>query len=388
MKIVHICLCAPYVDNLGYQENLLPKYNALMGNEVVIISFNKREGFFRTNKSKKSYYINGVKVVRINSKLNLLNRLIWFDSLYEILSQEKPDLIYMNGMQSLSIIEVCKYLKENKNCKAVADIHADFFNSALNFFSKHILHKVIWKFIIKRSINSFEIIYCINNWSYEFALKMYNIPKNKMRLLYLGSDIDIIDFENKESIKRKIRSNLNIPEQAVVMITGGKINKYKRVHEIIDVMNILNNNNLHLIIFGRIAEEFKDVINPLLNKRNIHFAGWLTGKDVYDYYLASDIAIFAGDMSILWQQAISCGLPAILKFWPGNEYLNEGNAIFLYSEELSELKQSIELITSLSEDKFDSMKDIAIKMGKDKFSYYNITNQIFNDLNISGNKSV
>lgn len=386
MKIVHICLCSLYRDNWGYQENLLSKYNTLLGNDVTVISSNAPEHTPKNNEIKNphkkiEYYIDGVKIIRVNSKFNILNKLIWYDGLYEILSQEKPDLIYMNGMQSLSIIEVRKYLKKNKNCKAVADIHADYFNSAQSFFSKYILHKIIWKYLIKYSINSFELIYCINNCSYKFALEMYNIPKQKMKLLYLGADVDKIDFQNKESIREKIRNELNIPAQAFVMITGGKINKDKRIHEIINAMDILNNNNLHLIVFGRIYDEFKDIINPLLNRKNIHYVGWITGKEVYDYYLASDIAIFAGDMSVLWQQAISCGLPAILRFWPGNEYLNEGNAIFLYSEELSELKQSIELITSLSEDKFNNMKDIAMKMGKDKFSYYIISNQIIDDLN-------
>jgi hypothetical protein len=168
MKIVHICLCAPYIDNWGYQENILPKYNVLMGNDVTVIALNKLEYISKNNENKNQntkfeYYIEKVKIIRINIKLNLLNKFIWYDGLYEIICQENPDLIYMHGMQSLALINIKKYIKKNKNCKAVADIHGDFFNSAQNIFSKYILHKIIWKSLIKYVTNSFEIIYCINN---------------------------------------------------------------------------------------------------------------------------------------------------------------------------------------------------------------------------------
>ena len=38
MKILHCCLAAFYIDNYGYQENILPKIHTLQGNEVKIIA--------------------------------------------------------------------------------------------------------------------------------------------------------------------------------------------------------------------------------------------------------------------------------------------------------------------------------------------------------------
>ena len=38
MKIVHLCLSNFYIDNFGYQENILPKYNKDDGHEVTIIA--------------------------------------------------------------------------------------------------------------------------------------------------------------------------------------------------------------------------------------------------------------------------------------------------------------------------------------------------------------
>lgn len=38
MRIVHICLQAPYNDYWGYQDNLLPKYHRKSGHDVTVIT--------------------------------------------------------------------------------------------------------------------------------------------------------------------------------------------------------------------------------------------------------------------------------------------------------------------------------------------------------------
>ena len=38
MRIVHICISAPYIDGWGYQENLLPRYLQKAGTENYVIA--------------------------------------------------------------------------------------------------------------------------------------------------------------------------------------------------------------------------------------------------------------------------------------------------------------------------------------------------------------
>ena len=38
MKILHCCLAAFYIDNYGYQENILPKMHKLQGHDVRIVA--------------------------------------------------------------------------------------------------------------------------------------------------------------------------------------------------------------------------------------------------------------------------------------------------------------------------------------------------------------
>lgn len=45
---------------------------------------------------------------------------------------------------------------------------------------------------------------------------------------------------------------------------------------------------------------------------NIHFTGWLNNDQVYGYLDMADLAVFPASQSIIWQQAISMGLPIIV----------------------------------------------------------------------------
>ena len=38
MKVVNVCLNGPYTEGFTYQENLLPKYQAALGNDVAIVA--------------------------------------------------------------------------------------------------------------------------------------------------------------------------------------------------------------------------------------------------------------------------------------------------------------------------------------------------------------
>jgi glycosyltransferase involved in cell wall biosynthesis len=63
--------------------------------------------------------------------------------------------------------------------------------------------------------------------------------------------------------------------------------------------------------------------------RNIIYVGWVKPGEIYQYYMASDVAVYPGGQSVLWQQAIACGLPLICKYWYGCEYLDLGAMFYL-----------------------------------------------------------
>ena len=195
-------------------------------------------------------------------------------------------------------------------------------------------------------------------------------------MTYLGADDDKVNFNDKELIRKNIRAKLNIGIKDKVIISGGKINKDKNIDKLINAVDNINDENIKLIIFGSIEKEYADEIEPLLNSSNkTSYVGWINAEEIYNYYLASDIAVFPGTQSALWQQAIYCGLPLIVKKWPMSDYLNDGNVLFLESDNVDEIENKINYIIH-DENKMNEMSKISIRAGQEKFSYTMIAKKI------------
>lgn len=381
MKIVHLCLCGPYNDNWGYQDNIIPKYNKKDGHDVtvitsILINSRKHEGYEKI--SPGEYYLDdGVKVVRIPFKKFFIDkiseRLRIYEGLSKKLQEEKPDVIFVHGVQFWDIRTVIKYKKKNPNVKIFADNHADYINSARNFISRYVLHKIIWRSGIKKFIPCCVKIFAITPSCKKFAREMYDIPDEKMEYLYLGADVEKIDFINREKVRSEIRKKLDIKEDDFVLITGGKLSKEKNIELLIDALKSIDSPRVKLIIFGAFTADIEqELLKKIRNDNRIKYIGWLKGEDVYNYYFASDVAIFPGTKSALWEQAIASGLPIICRRWEGMEYIDVGgNCIFLKGDNKDKIIESVILLMN-DKEMYNSMKQVAMTKGYETFSYKTI----------------
>lgn len=381
MKIVHLALSCFYIEGFGYQENLIPKYNKLDGHEVAIIasrqSFNTENG--EPNYTDVGNYINsdGIKIKRIDYKKGLLRklyiRLRIYGKTYNAIEEEKPDLIFMHGIQFWDMKEVIRYIKNNPECKLIADNHATYENSATNWLSKNLLHKVIWKNIIQDSLQYIDKIYCITPSTKKLAIEYYKIPEQKTEFLYLGADIIESDIQNSTETRNTVRKELKIPDDATVIISGGKLTAEKKVILLLDAVYQIKNDTLKVILFGSIGDDIRQDLNQKIERdKRIIYLGWINSTEVYKYFFASDIAIFLGTQSALWQQAIGSGLPTIFNSPEDISYLDMGgNTIFLKNANINQVKNEILQLIDIPQ-KLYKMKDIALKYGYNTFSYQQI----------------
>jgi len=378
MRILHCCLANVYIDNYGYQENILPKIHKNQGHEVRIIAStetyinNKRLGYV----APSSYFTSdNIPITRI-PYTNLLphffvKKLRIYIGLTKVLKEFNPDIIFLHDVQFISVKEIAKYAQEN-DVKIYADSHTDYMNSAKNWVSKNILHKIIYKWCTKKIEP-----YVIKFWGVtpsrkDFLIDFYNVNPAKVGLLVMGIDDSNINFRRRNLIRKEIRTKLNIDENQFVIITGGKIVKRKNIHLLMEAVNELKTYNLKLIIFGSISDEIKPEIDRLSNSSNILNLGWQNTNDIYDLFFASDLAVFPGAHSVLWEQAVGIGLPAIFKKYKGYEHIDiGGNCIFFDEVNMEGIKKSI---LSVLENKklFETMKRVAEEKGIMEFSYSEI----------------
>ena len=203
---------------------------------------------------------------------------------------------------------------------------------------------------------------------------------NEYDLLGLGVDEVKIRSIQKES-KNQIKESFNIPKNKMILISGGKFDEKKNILQLIKALEITNNPNLVLLLFGSVAKEISQEFYFMLKRNiNVKFYEWLNDDEFYKLLFVSDLAIFPGSKSALWESAIGMGLPMVCQYWEGMEYIDlNGNIEYLMGN--GDYKEISYLISRLYHNrrKLKSMQKIAYEKGLDSLSYNNIAKRILSD---------
>ena len=374
MKIVHLCLSCFYIDGYSYQENLLPKYHQFMGNEVGIIaslmSFDSNGD--RIYLPHGSVYKNecGIQVSRLDFKkpARLSKILRMYKSTYQSIKEFAPDIIFMHGVQFKDVSEVIKYMKKHPNVKLFVDNHSDFSNSATNWISKNIQHKILWRYYAKKLEPYVEKFYGVLPARVDFLINMYGLPKEKVELLVMGADDELVEKAEHPAVKKKIREKCNINQDDFLIMTGGKIDSWKKQTLLLmDAVNQINNPKVKLVVFGSVTEELKSEVEKRCSD-SVQYIGWIKAEDSYEYFAASDLVVFPGRHSVFWEQVAGQGIPMICKWWEGTTHVDcGGNVLFLKEDEVEVIKNAINTV----QNNYSIFKSSAEK-ARSTFSYKDI----------------
>lgn len=366
MKILHLMLACFYIDNYSYQENYLPKYHKLQGNDVEIVAslftFDENGNGAWLPEAKK--YINeyGIPVTRLNfKKSKVAGVLRQYIGLEAELERIKPDLIFIHGVQFADISIVARYCKEHPEVKVYADNHSDFSNSAKTWVSKNIQHEILWRHYAQK-INPFvKKFYGVLPARVDFLANEYKLPREKIELLVMGADDECVEKAAKPEIRKNIREKYGLAEDDFVIMTGGKIDAFKtQTLLLMEAVHQIKNHKVKLIVFGSVTPELKDKVEALADGERVKYIGWVQSKDSYDYFAAADLVVFPGRHSVFWEQVAAQGKPLLVKYWDGTTHVDVcGNVEFLYKDSVEEIKEKIEKI--IAPNNYSVMKENAEK---------------------------
>jgi glycosyltransferase involved in cell wall biosynthesis len=371
MKITHIQLSGPFTKGLTYQENLLSKHHKLLGFDVSVItnqySYND-SGSLILIKERIEFTDDGRKIIRLPIKNNkkFKHKFKRYEGLYETLLSEKPSVVFLHGTQLCDVNKIIKYIKNNPKVKLYADNHADFTNSATNFLSRNILHKIIWKRTTKKIEKYAEKIWGVTPGRVDFLKNMYNVNSENTDLLIMGGDDEYI----KKNDGLKIRESF---KEELLIITGGKIDSYKK--EVLNLMNAVSKlppGKIKLVVFGSVQEELKEEFELYIDSDNIDYIGWINNKESYDYFAAADIVIFPGRHSVYWEQVVSQGTPIGVTSLVGFEHIDIGGNVKIFKGGSNKIWK--EELDKLLHDKkqLKNLKESAQSIERENFFYSNI----------------
>lgn len=381
MKILHFQF-GRYNELASYQENLLAKFHRKLGFEVthitstVYIDYNSG----KLKNGKPEIYINnhGVKVIRIPFPKcipwKIADKFGIASKPYKYILEENPDIIFVHSPQKIANLAVVKYAKLHKNVKVYVDNHADFSNSARNCLSR-LVHKTLWRYIAKRLEPYAKKFYGVLPSRCDFLKEVYKIDPSRIELLVMGVDDEklILDERERARIRKEVRQRYGISDDDFLIVTGGKIDNFKtQTLLLMQAVNELSNLGVKLIVFGSIIDELRDAFRNLMDDNIVKYIGWIKSDDTHKLFIASDLAAFPGGHSVLWEEAVGLGIPALFRYWPGITHIDlGGNCVFVYKDTTQEIKESLKMI--LNDRKFyERMKKTAIENGPRIFRYSEI----------------
>ena len=386
MVIAFIHLCSGYSKGWLYRENILTQMLSNNANTHIITStegFNKNSNRLKIIHNTKYEIINdNIELHRLDYKFKLpyfLNSKIRiYSNLLRLLNEIMPDLIYINGLQMFDLYTIIKFKKLHSKVIIFGELSATFDNSAKTLLSKLFLHKLFYKKIIQDSLPYIDKIYYGSSASLTFSSSIYSTSVTS-DILPLGVDDNLIDLTLRLSVD-KLREKYYVDKDSFVFITGGKIDNNKKVYELIDAFRRIPIKKMSLIIFGDFTEPSRSLMDYINSDRRIRLLGWRSSTAIHELFRLSDVAVFPGSKSALWESAIAMGLPLIAQFWRGMEYIDfDGNIYYLLNNgDVSEIYRSmLELHNNII--LRNNMSKIAKENGLLNLSYRNVANKILID---------
>ena len=348
MRIVHI-IPRGYIEGRAYQENILPKKHHELGLKVHIItsqltvSKNGRD----VKRQEAGEYINrdGVIVHVLKSPRSNIVRYFYGCSCIGIkktLNAINPDIIFIHNVGAGENRYIRSFVSCHHQVRVFADCHQDYYNNPQNT-----LKQKVAGYKSRRNAKILEPVatkfWGTTPWRVDYLKDYYRIAPDKVDLLIMGGDEKQILLYSKVNVREDIRLRYGIPDNAFLVVTGGVIDKRKQQDLLMEAVVQLESQNVWLLVFGKPASEMESVCKYYSAQSNIVFAGWVDADYSNELFLASDMAIFPGTHSVLWEQAAACGVPQIIRRWKGMEHINVNGNVYLLDEvNVDSLKAAIE----------------------------------------------
>jgi len=350
MKIAHVI--SYFQPEFGYHEFYVPREQAAMGHEVHLITSDRIFPFKNVEKMLEDVgsphkdrfrevgttELEGFKVHRGKTKTEVLFDLIVFEGIEEKLREIKPDVVHSHGLWQWGS-RVCARLKEELGFALVLDEHAysttyDMSRTLRNWvLDKE--YKVLRAPAARKTIKEADEIVGICQEAKDFVEEFYKVDNVHNNPL----GIDHRNFSFSKESRDRIRKELGVMDDEVLLITAGRLDSAKKLELFIEAYKSIDRNDLKFILIGRGDDDYMDRLKKISDGK-VQFLGFKNARDLAAYYCAADIGLW-GKASITIREALSCSLPVLL-YDQGNmrDLLKWDNGIAV-KEEIEDIRDNI-----------------------------------------------
>lgn len=377
MRIVYISDF--FHPDAGYQDNILTKYWVRFGNEVILLTSELKklpaaltEFFDCTNIREKDSLFeknNNVKIIRVPLISYKSGRSIYSKNIFKIIKKIAPDIVFVNGNDSLIGMQLT-YLYKLKKVPYILVLDSHMLEMASENPFRKLYRFVYRKFFASIIIN--KNIPVIRTQDDDYVEKCLGIPLNRCPFISFGTDTLLFHPDDKQ--KKQFREENNIPQDDFVVLYAGKLSKNKGIDILTEVTGreITKKKNITFIIIGNSNGDFGQYIEMKLSKSRHRVLRFPTQKytDLCKFYQAADIAVYPKECSLSFYDVQACGLPVVFE----NNNINisrsvYGNAIVFCAGDVEDFTSKIRMLAEMDENEFFSYSNKAITFIMNNYKY-------------------
>ncbi len=303
----------------------------------------RNEYFIISNKKQQHVNSNYYRYISLNKPI--ISRKI-FTPLW--LNYFIPQIIEKESLDIFIGSNILVPLKKSAKCKYIAIIHDIMPLTHPEFFP--FSYRTFLKFYLPEVIQSAELIITISETSKKNICDYFNIPEEKVKVVYntISKKIKYLSFFEREELKKN--SNLNIPDEFLLYV--GNIEKRKNIESIINIAKKLDeiDNKLKIVLVGRPGfgfENFKKSLSSLRD-RIILFTK-VTDDDLLILYNSAKIFIFptyVEGFGLPPLEAMACGIPVIASNCDALKEVAKDAAILVYPDDVDGFLAAIKKLLS------------------------------------------
>lgn len=300
---------------------------------------------------------------------NYFSRILYFIKFISFLKQNRYDVVHIHSSGAMWGMALCSWIAGKRSVYTYHNVFATHFYS----YPYHVLLRWSAKNIFKCKFQT------ISDSVYEHELKLYHNKTTKIYNWYGNNRF----FPATQDEKLKIRKELEIKNDTLVMISVGGCSHIKRHSEIIKALPIVLKrypNTLYLHLGKGESEDSEiELTKELGVSENVRFCG--NQSDVRKYLIVSDIYLMTSKfegISITTIEAMACKIPSILYDVPGlRDFNKEGENCLLIPEDSQLLAKAVISLCS-DQQLSDGMVKSALNFVDSNYSIEKNVDRIFN----------
>mgnify|MGYP000583775744 CR=1 FL=1 len=324
MRIAHICLSCFYNDGMNYQENQLVRQHVADGHDVLVLASTE----VYNDKGQLTYrdpgdYMgtDGARVIRLPYSTwlphKVMRKLRFHPGVYDQIKAFAPDAILFHGGCGAEIVTVARYVRDHPETIFYVDSHEDWTNSAKNFVSREILHRMFYGNRLRKALPQIDMVLCVTTDTMDFVEDLYRVSRDKLEFYPLGGyPLEDADYHQRREAKR---AELGIAPDMTLYAQTGKMRPHKRLSETLRAFKASAGVTDRFAIGGVLLDETRDEVERLVAEDpRVVFLGWQSVEDLTDLLCAADIYLHPGRQSSTTQHSMCCRCALVLEDLPAH----------------------------------------------------------------------